>query len=425
MAKGFKLKELLSHQKEIEKADKLENDLKKKKSQELKKEEPTIVSATDLKKLDKQEKKVGAKKEVATATATEGYQSQALSKKEKRKLKKELKKTQEDVAIKAQKDKFGDKDESGDDEEEEGEDEGRLDLEKLAKSDSESEDESESENDSEQQEDADIVAEEEEEEEKEEEQDVPLSDVEFDSDADVVPHHKLTINNTKAMKHALERVQLPWKKHSFQEHQSITSETNTDEQIKDIYDDTERELAFYKQSLDAVLVARDELKGLKVAFKRPLDYFAEMVKSDEHMDKIKGKLIEEASDKKAREEARRQRQLKKFGKQVQNATLQKRQLEKRETLDKIKSLKNKRKHNEIDHSEFNVGVEEEVEEKRSDRGRPNGKRAAKNAKYGQGGMKRFKRKNDATSSADVSGFSSKKMKGKTNRPGKSRRTRRF
>ncbi|CAI4560443.1 BAL_1a_G0031170.mRNA.1.CDS.1 [Saccharomyces cerevisiae] len=423
MAKGFKLKELLSHQKEIEKAEKLENDLKKKKSQELKKEEPTIVTASNLKKLDKKEKKADVMKEVAADT--EEYQSQALSKKEKRKLKKELKKMQEQDATEAQKHMSGDKDESGDDREEEEEEEGRLDLEKLAKSDSESEDDSESENDSE--EDEDVVAKEEseEKEEQEEEQDVPLSDVEFDSDADVVPHHKLTVNNTKAMKHALERVQLPWKKHSFQEHQSVTSETNTDEHIKDIYDDTERELAFYKQSLDAVLVARDELKRLKVPFKRPLDYFAEMVKSDEHMDKIKGKLIEEASDKKAREEARRQRQLKKFGKQVQNATLQKRQLEKRETLEKIKSLKNKRKHNEIDHSEFNVGVEEEVEGKRFDRGRPNGKRAAKNAKYGQGGMKRFKRKNDATSSADVSGFSSRKMKGKTNRPGKSRRARRF
>ncbi|CAI4571114.1 AMM_1a_G0031700.mRNA.1.CDS.1 [Saccharomyces cerevisiae] len=423
MAKGFKLKELLSHQKEIEKAEKLENDLKKKKSQELKKEEPTIVTASNLKKLEKKEKKADVKKEVAADT--EEYQSQALSKKEKRKLKKELKKMQEQDATEAQKHMSGDEDESGDDREEEEEEEGRLDLEKLAKSDSESEDDSESENDSE--EDEDVVAKEEseEKEEQEEEQDVPLSDVEFDSDADVVPHHKLTVNNTKAMKHALERVQLPWKKHSFQEHQSVTSETNTDEHIKDIYDDTERELAFYKQSLDAVLVARDELKRLKVPFKRPLDYFAEMVKSDEHMDKIKGKLIEEASDKKAREEARRQRQLKKFGKQVQNATLQKRQLEKRETLEKIKSLKNKRKHNEIDHSEFNVGVEEEVEGKRFDRGRPNGKRAAKNAKYGQGGMKRFKRKNDATSSADVSGFSSRKMKGKTNRPGKSRRARRF
>ncbi|EJS43000.1 ebp2p [Saccharomyces arboricola H-6] len=408
MAKGFKLKELLSHQKEIQKADKLENDLKTKKSQALKKESPTIISATDLKKIEEQKKKAVAKKEV-TANAEE-YQSQAMSKKEKRKLKKELKKTQEEEAPK-------EKDESDDDEEEE-EEEGRLDLEKLAKSDSESESESEAEEN-----DEDEVAAEEEE--KDEEEDVPLSDVEFDSDADVVPHHKLTVNNTKAMKHAFERVQLPWKKHSFQEHQSVTAATNTDEGIKDIYDDTERELAFYKQSLNAVLVARDELKRLKVPFKRPLDYFAEMVKSDEHMDKIKGKLIYEASDKKAREEARRQRQLKKFGKQVQNATLQKRQLEKRETLDKIKSLKNKRKHNEIDHSEFNVGVEEEVEGKRFDRGRSNGKRAAKNAKYGQGGMKRFKRKNDADSSADVTGFSSRKMKGKTNRPGKSKRTKRF
>ncbi|KOG98163.1 Ebp2p [Saccharomyces eubayanus] len=415
MAKGFKLKQLLSHHKEVQKADKLENDLKMKKSQQLKKEEPTVISATDLEKIEEQKKNAVAKKE--PAADVEEYQSQAMSKKDKRKLKKELKKMQEEKAPEVQKDASEEEEE-----EEEEEQEGRLDLEKLAKSDSESEDESEEDEEEE------IVAEEEEkeeEEEEEEDQDVPLSDVEIDSDADIVPHHKLTINNTKAMKHAFERVQLPWKKHSFQEHQSITAITNTDEQIKDIYDDTERELAFYKQSLNAVVVAREELKRLKVPFKRPLDYFAEMVKSDEHMDKIKGKLVYEASDKKAREDARRQRQLKKFGKQVQHATLQKRQLEKRDTLDKIKSLKNKRKHNEIDHSEFNVGVEEEMEGKKSDRGRPNGKRAAKNAKYGQGGMKRFKRKNDADSTADVTGFSSRKMKGKTNRPGKNKRTKRF
>ncbi|CAI1533006.1 hypothetical protein SEUBUCD646_0K00580 [Saccharomyces eubayanus] len=415
MAKGFKLKQLLSHHKEVQKADKLENDLKMKKSQQLKKEEPTVISATDLEKIEEQKKNAVAKKE--PAADVEEYQSQAMSKKDKRKLKKELKKMQEEKAPEVQKDASEEEEE-----EEEEEQEGRLDLEKLAKSDSESEDESEEDEEEE------IVAEEEEkeeEEEEEEDQDVPLSDVEIDSDADIVPHHKLTINNTKAMKHAFERVQLPWKKHSFQEHQSITATTNTDEQIKDIYDDTERELAFYKQSLNAVVVAREELKRLKVPFKRPLDYFAEMVKSDEHMDKIKGKLVYEASDKKAREDARRQRQLKKFGKQVQHATLQKRQLEKRDTLDKIKSLKNKRKHNEIDHSEFNVGVEEEMEGKKSDRGRPNGKRVAKNAKYGQGGMKRFKRKNDADSTADVTGFSSRKMKGKTNRPGKNKRTKRF
>lgn len=74
-------------------------------------------------------------------------------------------------------------------------------------------------------------------------------------------------------------------------------------------------------------------------FSRPTDYFAEMVKSDEHMGKIKKKLFDEAAAKKASAEARKQRDLKKFGKQVQVAKLQQRDKEKRETLEKINSLK--------------------------------------------------------------------------------------
>ena len=64
-----------------------------------------------------------------------------------------------------------------------------------------------------------------------------------------------------------------------------------------------------------------------------------MVKSDEHMGKIKLKMTDEAANKKAAAEARRQRNLKKFGKQVQVAKLQERDKAKRETLDKINILK--------------------------------------------------------------------------------------
>jgi rRNA-processing protein EBP2 len=81
------------------------------------------------------------------------------------------------------------------------------------------------------------------------------------------------------------------------------------------------------------------LKKEGIPFSRPGDFFAEMVKSDEHMGKIKEKLFEEAAAKKAAAEARRQRDLKKFGKQVQIAKLQQRQKEKKETLEKINSLK--------------------------------------------------------------------------------------
>jgi rRNA-processing protein EBP2 len=201
--------------------------------------------------------------------------------------------------------------------------------------------------------------EDEEKEEEKEEEDVPLSEAEFDSDADIVPHTKLTVNNKVALKDSLSRIQIQWNKYPFDESQSITYHTKVETEIKDIYDDTERELAFFKQGLDAAVEGRKKLLALKIPFARPVDYFAEMVKSDEHMDKLKAKLVSEATEKKAREEARRQRQLKKFGKQVQHETLQQRQKEKRETLEKIKSVKRKRKNNEMSgNDDFDIAVEE-------------------------------------------------------------------
>lgn len=330
-----------------------------------------------------------------------------LSKKEQRKLKKLLASQPE---------------ESGDEEEEEEED---LDFEKLAESESESDlndDEDDDEDEEDDKEDEDVEDAEEEEKDPEDEEDVPLSDVDLDSDADVVPHSKLTINNVAALKDSLARIALPWAKHSFIEHQSVLSPEKAELGIKDIYDDTERELAFYKQGLDAVKQGRATLLKLKVPFSRPLDYFAEMVKSDEHMDKLKGKLLKEAADKKASEDAKKQRQLKKFGKQVMHETLQKRAKEKRETLDKIKSLKKKRGANEISNDDdFQIALEEATAEQKPKRSKPNSKRMAKDSKYGFGGMKRNLRKNDADSSADI--YNQKGKKGKAQRPGKSKRSR--
>lgn len=172
-----------------------------------------------------------------------------------------------------------------------------------------------------------------------EELDIPLSDLEDLSDEekdDVVPHQRLTINNTTALLKAHKSIAFS-SKLPFSEHQSITSSEPVS--IADVNDDLTRELAFYKQSLDAVREARALLKKEGVLFSRPTDYFAEMVKSDEHMGKIKQKMTDEAANKKAAAEARKQRDLKKFGKQVQVAKLQERDKAKRETLDKINILK--------------------------------------------------------------------------------------
>lgn len=64
-----------------------------------------------------------------------------------------------------------------------------------------------------------------------------------------------------------------------------------------------------------------------------------MVKSDTHMDRIKSKMRNEAAEKKGQQEARRQRDAKKFGKQVQIAKEQERAKSKRDILDKVKDLK--------------------------------------------------------------------------------------
>ena len=171
-------------------------------------------------------------------------------------------------------------------------------------------------------------------------EDVPLSQVGSlmsDEENDIVPHQRLTINNTSALQKAHKSFALKYSEIPFCAHQVVT--TIEPVAIADVDDDLTRELAFYKQCLDAANKGRTLLKKEGVSFSRPTDYFAEMVKSDEHMGKIKEKMTDEAANKKAAADARKQRDLKKFGKQVQVVKLQERDKAKRETLNKIDILK--------------------------------------------------------------------------------------
>ena len=209
--------------------------------------------------------------------------------------------------------KAEEKEDDSSDEEQQGEEEGEEDQE------DEDEDEDEGEG------------------EGEDEEDIPLSDLSDDEREDVIPHQRLTINNSAAINTALKRISFITPQTPFSEHNSIVSKEPID--VPDPNDDLNRELAFYKVCQAAATDARGLLKKEGIPFTRPGDYFAEMVKSDEHMGKIKKKLYDEAASKKASAEARKQRDLKKFGKQVQVSKLQERQKEKRETLEKINALK--------------------------------------------------------------------------------------
>ncbi|KAF9113808.1 rRNA-processing protein and EBNA1-binding protein ebp2 [Mortierella sp. AM989] len=294
----------------------------------------------------------------------------------------------------------------------------------------------------------------------EQEQRVTLEDLEGsdaemlsgeDDSTDIFTTQRVTINNEPALKRLKEQIALPINI-PWSETQSITSTQAVS--VVDPDDDLNREIAFYNQALEAAVLGRERIRKEGGVFERPGDYFAEMIKSDEHMAKIRQKLLDENASIQASERAKAQRELKKFGKKVQTEKRLEREKSKADALDKITALKKKRQGNDNSTNaddEFDVALESDDEEmkayktgaqggnkgkKRSASTTPEsrGKRQKKDQKFGFGGKKRHGKSNTADSSADVSGFNVKRNKstsfkaghkatkaGAKKRPGKSRR----
>ncbi|KAI8851208.1 eukaryotic rRNA processing, partial [Chytridium lagenaria] len=120
---------------------------------------------------------------------------------------------------------------------------------------------------------------------------------------------------------------LPWL-----DYQSITSTTPITLSKTQVDNDLTRELAFYKQALEAAVEGEKKLKKLNVPVFRPLDYYAEMVKSDEHMMRVRQKLVDEANAVAEAERIKKMREAKKFGKKVQQEKLAAREQSKKKDL---------------------------------------------------------------------------------------------
>ncbi|VDN49984.1 unnamed protein product [Gongylonema pulchrum] len=73
----------------------------------------------------------------------------------------------------------------------------------------------------------------------------------------------------------------------------------------------------YKQAEKAVQVAIGRLREMNVKIFRPADYYAEMVKSDEHMQKVRQRMADIEEGKQKQEAIRRLREEKKFAAKVQ------------------------------------------------------------------------------------------------------------
>lgn len=173
----------------------------------------------------------------------------------------------------------------------------------------------------------------------------------------------------------------------------------------DTEDDFHREMFFYRQAQATVLEALPRLHKLKIPTKRPEDYFAEMAKSDQHMQKVREKLLAKQTAMERSEKAKQLRALRKYGKKVQTEVLQKRQKEKKAMLMEIKKYQ-KGFSDKLDFLEGDHSTQKKRENNAASHIKkgPNAKRRYKNQKFGFGGKKKGSKWNTKESYDDVSGF---------------------
>jgi len=214
--------------------------------------------------------------------------------------------------------------------------------------------------------------------------------------------------------------------------------------LNDAEDDLVREKLFYEMALKAANMGLDRLNEEGIPYTRPEDYFAEMIKTDDHMSKVKSTLLREKRHIEEAQLRTKTRMHRKFSKKAQREVQQQRQKEKKEELDAIKKWRKGRKDNKTrefpeDLLQKNSELRKQLSQATTPDQKKNYKRMTntqrKAIKYGQGGKKRGLKRNTHESSNDMSEwntsrnksnkFSSvpktKKTQSKINRPGKRKR----
>lgn len=246
----------------------------------------------------------------------------------------------------------------------------------------------------------------------------------------LVDESKKFVNNVEGLKHCLAdfRKDLPWV-----ERLDLTNLPVEDVLAKvegklpdstnggvNADDDFQREMFFYRQAQATVLEALPLLNKHSIPTKRPDDYFAEMAKSDQQMQKIRKKLISKQMILERSEKAKKLREQRKFGKKVQIEVIQKRQKEKKAMMSAVKKYQK----GMTDKLDFLEGDQKSGKDsshgskKAANKKGPNAKRKYKDQKFGFGGKKSGKKWNTKESYNDVSSFRAKVAHAKGNKGGK-------
>ncbi len=169
-----------------------------------------------------------------------------------------------------------------------------------------------------------------------------------------------------------------------------------------VLNDFKREMLFHRQAQTAAVEGIKRLHELGIKTKRPDDYFAEMAKSDEHMQKVRSNLMAKQEGQAKSERIKQIREQRKMGKLVQRQARVQRDTEKREMLDKLKKFR-KGKLQSLDFLDDNKSGQSKSDGKKASRD----KRKARDSRFGFGGKKRGMKRNTKQSSMEGSDQKSK------------------
>ena len=176
-----------------------------------------------------------------------------------------------------------------------------------------------------------------------------------------------------------------------------------DAELADDNDDLAREMAFYNQSMLAVTAGRQRLKQLGVPLRRPDDFFAENLKTDVHMARIKDKLLLETKKMDAFEKRQQRESSRKYNKQIMEMKKQERSDKTKENIEDFTKLRKKG----LSGEQIDEKVEKMLGRGQGDRTRTekSSKRKAMDKKYGGRAKEAMKNKlNDRKSFNDMSDY---------------------
>jgi len=182
-------------------------------------------------------------------------------------------------------------------------------------------------------------------------------------------------------------------------------------------DGVKLEGAFIDLANDAVKEAYRRLKVMKVPSSRPTDFYAEMLRTDQQMFKVRERAVEEQRRIKIVETRKKAQSAKKFAKSVKVKKLESKAGEKRKTLEEIADWRNQRKKDKSSADDQDL---EDILDKQGGKGegkrkkdkKVSAKQAAKDAKFGRGGKKKRRKQNTSDSFSDMSSSPWAKGKGK-------------